>query len=263
MSKIVIELPENRSGVGTLCLHDAQGVKITGPFKACGRADRKTATSEGNPSGDRLRPYGDTPLGSFAIIDFVKTGDGSQLDVANFGPHGAIRLRPVDGEAVRPEGVRRTGFMVHGGDLTTKGRLRPTTGCIRLSNVDMKALMEAIALLSISDGPPTSCVVVQSLNPVTERVGSDEGYAENDPPVGMENEWHLELRKTREGKPLGSLISAVAVSTSFTGPGQGHDRDGHDREVHDREVHDREANREPAGHDRDANHDRDSHDRGI
>lgn len=80
--------------------------------------------------------------------------------------------------------VGRTGLLIHGGDSGPNGKLRPTNGCIRLSNSVMQELVNAIVLDVAIDGPPEACSV-QEL-PVVEvskpDPAADSGYNEGAPP---------------------------------------------------------------------------------
>ncbi len=47
--------------------------------------------------------------------------------------------------------------MIHGGDPSASGGLRPTHGCVRLANADLKSLLDAITMLQLTEAPPDSC----------------------------------------------------------------------------------------------------------
>ncbi|MDQ1639570.1 MAG: hypothetical protein QOF62_2909 [Pyrinomonadaceae bacterium] len=265
MAEIIVELPEDRTGAGSIRLVNGQGIDVAGPFLAFGRADRETAKQRGNAGASRLKPYGDTPYGIFAIVDMVKTGSDSNLATDSYGSHGAIRLKPIEGEAAVAEQSGRTGFMIHGGSPDAAGNLRPTCGSLRLSNKDMGLLLEAIALLTITELPPTFCRIEKTHKPLATVTAIDEGYYEPDPPSGMSEGWHLEAILVSRPDRL-KLFNEGLESTGYSMQEKGgHDREAnHDRDSHDRDVHDRDVNREPAGHDREAAHDRESgHDRDL
>lgn len=260
MPKIIVELPADRKGLGTLRLMSDSGSTVAGPFRALGKADRKTAAAKGNPTGDPLKPYGDTPCGTFELIDIVQTGEDAEIDSSKYGKHGAIRLRPTEGQAARAALADRTGSMIHGGEASSSGDLRPTNGCVRVSDDDMRLLLEAIARLTISEGPPLVCMIEETAIVRGTVAAADEGYDEADPPPGMEANWHL-----RDLAAAWGYQPASPTLESREQGHEGHDREGHDRETappHDREVHDRAAERDPASHDREA-HDREpaAHDR--
>ena len=75
----------------------------------------------------------------------------------SYGPNGAIRLKALGGDALMAESLGRSGLLIHGGTTGTekywrgKGALRATHGCIRLSNKDVKKLMELIYGARYSD----------------------------------------------------------------------------------------------------------------
>lgn len=276
MSQIIIELPEDRNCVGSLRLVNDKGVDVAGPFAACGRADRKTAGDRGNPTGDPLKPYGDTPYGTFAVVDIVKTGEGSAFNRRDFGEHGAIRLKPAEGDAALAGRAGRTGFMIHAGEAAPRGGLKPTNGSVRLADEDLRALLEAIALLTINESFPSTCLIKRGKSGAA-LVAADEGYDAGDPPQEMRADWHAlaVLTGARPGRAGGEAGATQREGHDRDAHDRdahdrdAHDRDAHDRDAHDRDVHDREADREPAsvheperGHDRAAQHDRDAHDRG-
>jgi hypothetical protein len=275
MGKIIVELPENRAQAGSILLIDRDQKIVAGPFLALGLANRETAKSQGNPTANRLKPYGDTPYGTYAVIDIVPTGKGSDFVGKNYGNHGAIRLKPVDGEAALAARAGRTGLLIHGGVSALHGRLRPTSGSIRISEGDMRKLLEGIALLTLYESPPSVCEVRKSNQAGSYFEIVEKGSADSDPPVGMNGDWHLSalLRACHtesyfpEALGIGTL---VGHNESESQERTVHDREAHDREVHDREVeretrHDRarDLEREASSPDRDPNHGREAqtHDR--
>lgn len=96
-----------------------------------------------NPSRNPLLPFGDTPLGVF-IGTVIPAG----TDTAGYGPGKRILLTPVSGDCLTAEKNGREGLMCHSGDpnhaYTQWNGLRPTFGCIRLSNPDMAAIIVAV-----------------------------------------------------------------------------------------------------------------------
>jgi len=181
MPSIDVQLPTDRTKLGTVRLIGDDGTVIAGPFNAYGKADGGTAAANGNASRNPLFPFGDTPTGGYAVPGLEATGDGTGRSTHSYGPNGAIRLNPTSGDALTAAGLGRQYLLIHGGDLNANNRLRPTNGCIRLSNDDMAALLNAIAVESQITAPPNTCAV----DPVDVFVsdgGTDDGYDEGDPP---------------------------------------------------------------------------------
>lgn len=128
---IEVSLPKNRLQLGTL---------TTGEFtcKCYGKSDNFAATKAGNPTHDPAKPFGDTPAGTYSVIEEpAGTGSGA---LRSYGPNKRLLLLDVPG---------RTGIMIHGGAPGNGGGLRPTDGCLRLSNDDM------VSLLAIFTAPCT------------------------------------------------------------------------------------------------------------
>jgi L,D-transpeptidase catalytic domain len=250
MPKILIKLPEDRSKVGALHLVNDDDVAVAGPFPVYGKADRETAAEKGNPGGDPLKLYGDTPYGAFDIVDIVPVSDTGKHHSTNFGSHGVIRLKPKGGPALAAARNGRFGLMIHGGEAATNKGLKPTNGCVRISDADMKSLLEAIALLTIAEAPPSICLIEPGSVAMTAAVGDDSGYNEQDPPPGMTLNWDAIPFPSQPSAnhPLQYVRAAFAADGQREGHDrEAHDREAHDREVHDRETHEREPSRDPAG----------------
>ena len=179
--KIDVTFPDNRDFTGKLSLRDETGKVIAGPFFAYGRSDGATAAKHGNPSRNSLLKYGNTPTGDYRVPVIVNTGAGTNYGSRSYGPHEALVLEPTGGQALESKINGRTGLMIHGGDPGANGRLRATHGCVRLSNDDMRKLLDAIA--KVHDDPVSrQCRVTQiaaSIGPEGDPVsGEDVG----DPP---------------------------------------------------------------------------------
>lgn len=101
----------------------------------------------------------------------------------SYGPNGAIRLNSTGGDADTAATLGgRQYFLIHGGDLNGSGQLRPTNGCIRLSNADMVSLLNAISVETKLTAPPDSCTI-DNLSLLVTVGGADDGYDEDDPPL--------------------------------------------------------------------------------
>lgn len=137
--KLFCSLPKNRLLPGvftaTTLMQEREVTIFTA--KCLGRADTFLAERSNNPSRNPLLPGGDTPCGEYtcALADV-----GNNL--RSYGPFERIAITPVAGPALQAKLAGRTGLMIHGGAPGTGGGLRPTEGCIRLSNSDMQKLIE-------------------------------------------------------------------------------------------------------------------------
>jgi hypothetical protein len=144
MLHFFVLLPRNRNLAGRLRV-EKDGMLLA-EFSALGRGSR-------GPGDTSLLKDGNTPTGSYKGSEFIET---KGRNLASYGPWGALRLKPESGNAVLAQDVfGRKGLLIHGGALATsglwKGKLKPTHGCIRLSNSDMKRLREIIEAARYDD----------------------------------------------------------------------------------------------------------------
>jgi len=127
-----VVLPKNRDNVGTLRV-EVDGRPLA-DFRVLGRGSR-------GPGDTSLRSKGNTPTGTYSANQIIETATFPQ---ASYGPWGAVRLQPLSGDALLAEVLGRHGLLIHGGAPGTtgpwKGSLKPTHGCLRVSNDDMKKL---------------------------------------------------------------------------------------------------------------------------
>lgn len=113
---------------------------------------------------------GNTPTGVYGGTAIETKG----WNESSYGANGAIRLNPLGGEALIAARIfGRSGLLIHGGSSDSReywkslGGLKPTHGCLRLSNENVKALMEIIAesrhdeKLQMSEEPEITISVVE------------------------------------------------------------------------------------------------------
>lgn len=168
MQTIEVALSRTRQFPGTLVLKDEDGLTLFGPVPCLGRADGFSAAEHDNAARDQLRPYGDTPTGQYqCTVEPAAPSDPG--DLRSYGPHRRILLTPVAGVALEAA-KQRSGLMIHGGAPASGGGLRPTHGCLRLSNENMAALLAAYQ-------EPCQCTVMEA-TPATSSVVPTE------PPTG-------------------------------------------------------------------------------
>jgi hypothetical protein len=150
--KISVVLPQNRIRPGQLSVFDDDGSLVFGPVACLGKADNGAAKAHGNPTRDPTQRFGDTPTGSYAAVMLV-VHDAGETNVHTYGAHPSILLDPVSGQALTAKQQGRTGIMIHGGAPSPTGGLRPTNGCVRLSEADqgsLIALVQPVALRTVS-----------------------------------------------------------------------------------------------------------------
>lgn len=168
--RIEVVLSKARTFPGTLSAFiDAPGTStVLGPMACLGKADNYAATQHQNPTRDPLRAYGNTPTGQYRCT-LEPAAPSDPGDLRSYGPNKRILLTPTGGQALRaanagdpgePDDGHRAGLMIHGGAPGDRGGLRPTHGCLRLSNDDMAALVAAFkepCTLTVTETlPPTS-----------------------------------------------------------------------------------------------------------
>jgi hypothetical protein len=132
---ITILLPLDRTQPGTLSVLNSDGSAAFGPVACLGKADNGMAAQHGNVGRDSTKPYGDTPLGTYAAVPMWRPSVGP-TDMGNL----IIPLHPLTGDAWLAEQNGRTGLAIHGG--RGSDRLIPTDGCVRLLDKDIASLSD-------------------------------------------------------------------------------------------------------------------------
>lgn len=182
--KIEVKLPTDRTKTGTLKLIDEKtGLILFGPVSVLGRAASNDAKAHGNPTRDPLKPYGDTPLGTYAVVSVLSNGTGTSRPVAQYGQSGSIRLDPTGGDAAKAKTNGRTGLLIHAGrhalsSLIEPKVLKPTNGCIRMRDWDMQGLIDAIRENGLLF--PGKLIMDVGSEGVTADI--DESISDGDPP---------------------------------------------------------------------------------
>lgn len=182
MSGVVIEvkLANDRRQAGTLVVRKVGGQVLLADIPVLGRADQGTAERMQNASADPLKPFGNTPLGGYGVTQIISTGPGTPYDAVRYGPNGAIRLEPVSGDALVAKLNGRTGLLIHAGREKANGKLTPTNGCLRVSNSNMRRIIDAIVSAS-NNAAQNRCEVLQISVGVADS-SPDEGIDDGDPP---------------------------------------------------------------------------------
>ncbi len=161
IARLRVELPADRLKTGTITLLTPNALapgaqpdfrwKVVGPgtLQCYGKADNAQAIAAGNPTRDPLHTDGDFPLGQYSCTLVLPTT--AEIEdytfLREYGPYGYIELTAISGDALTAAKNGREGLRVHSGDPSASGGLRPTHGCLRLSNADFLALSAAIESL--------------------------------------------------------------------------------------------------------------------
>lgn len=136
---IVANLGKNRNVPGTLKVYDKTGKLVLKPVQALGRGTNHPLND--NDHTQQLKRNADTPSG---VAKCRVIGAGGS--VKSFGKHDRVHLyEGLEGNFLKAQQAGRSEILIHGGTNPTQGQpwspLRPTHGCIRLSEVDMNKLI--------------------------------------------------------------------------------------------------------------------------
>lgn len=162
-ARLRVSLPRDRLKLGTIDLMKAADPASGFPWQQClppihcyGKADNAQAIKAGNPNRDPLRTDGDFPLGEYSCRLVIPT-DAEIADAVflrEYGLHGYIELTAVSGDALTAAKNGRDGLRLHSGALNAFGGLRPTYGCLRVSDGDflaIRAWIESLGTLEAFD----------------------------------------------------------------------------------------------------------------
>lgn len=137
--KLWSQLPKDRFRPGRFWLTDDAGTVVFGPVPCRGEADNSGAVAHGNPIEDPTKAYGDHPAGSYRVLEVF----WDPQPVHSYGP-AFLKLEPTGGEAFTARVNGRSGIGIHGGDPGPNGELRPTFGCLRLSNENIQVVAHVV-----------------------------------------------------------------------------------------------------------------------
>lgn len=154
MYSIEVKLSRTRQFPGSLTLTDASDAVLFGPVPCLGRADGFAAAQHNNAVRDPLKPFGDTPTGTYACT-LEPAAPTDPADLRSYGPNRRILMTGTAGPALEAA-LLRSGLMIHGGAPGNGGGLRPTHGCLRLSDENMAALVAVVK-------EPCQCIVTELL----------------------------------------------------------------------------------------------------
>jgi len=134
-------LPKDRNHVGRIRV-EVDG-KPQAEFHVLGRGSTKV---KGTPTGNATRsPFGyagDTPTGTYTSSGILGT---KGQDQKSYGPWGKIPINASGGDALLAQEVfGRSHLLIHGGAPGKFDGYNPTLGCLRLTDKDMKQLIDLI-----------------------------------------------------------------------------------------------------------------------
>jgi|LGVE01.1.fsa_nt_gb hypothetical protein len=144
--RIYINLPEDRGYKGSLSLYNEEGNYVFG-CDCLGRGSNYEVI--GGDHWDWWLSNADTPTG-----DYEGSIIGPKTPASKFGPYDRVNMVALykgdHADIAAHSGDHRSGIMIHGGDLetnpsTTWYPLKPTLGCIRVSNDDQETLTDLIS----------------------------------------------------------------------------------------------------------------------
>ncbi|TKH43879.1 L,D-transpeptidase [Paenibacillus sp. FSL R10-2782] len=140
---ILANFPANRDYKGILKVYNDSGTLVFGPVEALGRGSNDEAN--GGDHTNWKRKNADIPTGVAKCKVYAK---GSSE--YSYGPYKRVWLNEaVSGNFLIAAQNGRDEIMIHGGDPAPSSSatwypLRPTYGCIRLSNSNQKALIQIL-----------------------------------------------------------------------------------------------------------------------
>ena len=135
---IAVSLSSDRSQFGSLTLYDASGTSLLNTI-CLGKSD------SGN---DMYTTNGDTPTGTY-------TGElgGPNGNTSSYGPYKYVQMTGVSGVIIESG---RSGIWIHGGTTASPSLqtypLRPTNGCVRITNDDQQNLENEITAMTSATG---------------------------------------------------------------------------------------------------------------
>jgi hypothetical protein len=176
MNRLVVQLPCDRSTAGQIFFKSDSGALLAGPFVIAGRSTSALAGAHRNQRRDPQLPYGDTPTGTFAVREVVRTGHNTPFPKTEFGACGLLILEPLTGDAALADANGRFRFAIQGGNPGPDGSLRSTAGSLRMRNDDLRALICALAR-----NPCARCEIMSAESAGAEAILDDSSCALVDP----------------------------------------------------------------------------------
>lgn len=152
MPRIVIDVLRDRTRPGELRF-ESDG-DCFGRWICLAKADNAQATASGNPKRIPAKVDGDTPTGTFRVLD-IRAKVTSMANTRTYGPHPMIYIEGISGDALTAKINNRRGLAIHGGAARADGGLRPTHGCVRM----LDASMAELNALFLVYGMPTQVIV--------------------------------------------------------------------------------------------------------
>jgi hypothetical protein len=152
--RIEITFSQDRISVGQLQVFNDAGAPALGPVDCLGRADAQDAKLHGNPERNSTLPFGDTPVGKYSLVRLV-SHSGSESDSHTYGDYPSLLLDPISGDALKAKKNGRFGLMIHGGAPSGTAKLRPTHGCVRVSEDNQRDLVAVVVQSALGSSTAT------------------------------------------------------------------------------------------------------------
>ncbi|WP_234531909.1 L,D-transpeptidase family protein [Paenibacillus pseudetheri] len=123
-------------------MYNDSGALVFGPKQTLGRSEYGYNWSQIN---------GHTPTGVYSATISGAPMDQTEGNIRSYGPSKYVIMDPISGNALTAEQNGRTGLWIHGGAAADAGAisypLRPTHGCVRLSDNDQASLIYVLSTL--------------------------------------------------------------------------------------------------------------------
>ena len=172
---IRINLCTDRDFVGSLSLVNGSAGIIAGPFPVSARSADSIAAENGNPTREQTFPFGDPPTGRYRVGTIIPTGPGTKYRSDLYGASGAVVLIPAAGKAALADACGRFEVLIHGGSLSSDGRLRVTSGHFRVRDEDFYALSSFVAAAKT----PITVTCEEELQDQTSRISDESPQCDN------------------------------------------------------------------------------------
>lgn len=132
--KITVALKSDRSQLGTMTIYNASGTSQMSV----------SCLGQSAYGYDMYTTNGHTPTGTYTGYLY-----GPASPESSYGPYKVVAMDGVSGVIVSSG---RSGIWIHGGDASSSGGLRPTYGCVRISNTNQNTMVTKITSLTNSTG---------------------------------------------------------------------------------------------------------------
>ncbi len=144
LARLRIELPDDRTRLGRLTALGKDGQALDTSWPAAGQANRAIAARHGNELAARERRFGDTPLGTYRIVERIsyRVMPSELAELA--GNMDALIAQATAGEANAAASAGRGPLVIH---ANTGGGGGAGCGSLALDAADMRRLLRLAPLM--------------------------------------------------------------------------------------------------------------------